>query len=123
MIDWDEVKEIDSNKIHGNSFFHHTLDFVLLPLRQISLQAPGHGAVPSTGELVVMLPGPLGHQVGVVGGGGVGDGPSAPTVEVAEVVRQHLQLVSGELTVVPQNLMIMMVNINIKTDKLTRLTW
>ena len=70
-----------------------------------------------------MLPGPLGHQVGVVGGGGVGDGPSAPTVEVAEVVRQHLQLVSGELAVVPQNLMIMMVNINIKTDKLTRLTW
>ena len=70
-----------------------------------------------------MIPGPLGHQVGVVGGGGVGDGPSAPTVEVAEVVRQHLQLVSGELAVVPQNLIIMMVNINIKTDKLTRLTW
>ena len=86
-------------------------------------RAPGHGAVPGTGELVVMLPGPLGHQVGVVGGGGVGDGPGAPTVEVAEVVRQHLQLVSGELAVVPQNLIIMMVNINIKTDKLTRLTW
>ena len=125
MLGWDEVKEIDSNKIHEvlNSFFHHTLDLVPLVLRQVSPRAPGHGAVPGTGELVVMLPGPLGHQVGVVGGGGVGDGPGAPTVEVAEVVGQHLQLVSGELAVVPQNLMIMMVNINIKTDKLTRLTW
>ena len=97
MIDWDEVKEIDSNKIHGNSFFHHTLDFVLLPLRQISLRAPGQGAVPSTGELVVMLPGPLGHQVGVVGGGGVGHGPGAATVEMAEVVGQGLQLVSRQV--------------------------
>ena len=71
----------------------------------------------------MVLPGPLRHQVGVVGGGGVGHGPGAAAVEVAEVVGQHLQLVSGELAVVPQNLKIMMVNINIKTDKLTRLTW
>ena len=71
----------------------------------------------------MVFPGSLGHQVSVVGGGGVGHGPGAAAVEVAEVVGQHLQLVSGELTVVPQNLMIMMVNINIKTDKLTRLTW
>ena len=104
MIDWDEVKEIDSNKIHGNSFFHHTLDFVLLPFRQISLRAPGQGAVPSTGELVVMLPGPLGHQVGVVGGSGVGYGPGAPAVEMTEVVRQHLRLIICELAVIPKNL-------------------
>ena len=125
MIGWDEVLENDSNKIHRvlNPFSHLPFDLVPLVLWQVSTRTPGHGAVPGTGELVVMLPGPLGHQVGVVGGGGVGDGPGAPTVEVAEVVGQHLQLVSGELAVVPQNLMIMMVNINIKTDKLTRLTW
>ena len=71
----------------------------------------------------MVFPGSLRHQVGVVGGGGVGHGSGAAAVEVAEVVGQHLQLVSSELAVVPQNLMIMMVNINIKTDKLTRLTW
>ena len=58
-----------------NSFFHLAFDLVPLALRQESTRTPGHGAVPGTGELVVVLPGPLGHQVGVVGGGGVGDGP------------------------------------------------
>ena len=58
-----------------------------------------------------MLPGPLGHQVGVVGRGGVGHGPGAAAVEVAEVVGQHLQLVSGELAVIPENLtMIIIIN-------------
>ena len=105
-------KKMIQTKYRGvlNSFFHLAFDLVPLALRQESTRTPGHGAVPGIGELVVTLPGPLGHQVGVVGGGGVGDGPGAPTVEVAEVVGQHLQLVSGELAVVPQNL-IMMVNI------------
>ena len=70
----------------------------------------------------MVLPGPLRHQVGVVGGGGVGHGPGAAAVEVAEVVGQHLQLVSGELTVVPQNLTTT-VNINMKREKPRELTW
>ena len=73
-----------------NSFFHLAFDLVPLALWQVSPRAPGHGAVPGTGELVVMLPGPLGHQVGVVGGGGVGHDPGTTTVQVAQVVRQHL---------------------------------
>ena len=72
----------------------------------------------------MVLPGPLRHQVGVVGGGGVGHGPGAAAVEVAEVVGQHLQLVSGELAVVPQNLTTStMVNTNMKRDKPRELTW
>ena len=70
-----------------------------------------------------MLPGPLGHQVGVVGGGGVGHGPGTPAVEVTEVVGQHLQLVSGELAVVPQNLPTTTTMVNINMNKLTKLTW
>ena len=53
-----------------------------------------------------MFPGPLGHEVGVVGGGWVGDSPGTPAVEVTEVVGQHLQLVSRELTVVPEDLVV-----------------
>ena len=54
----------------------------------------------------MVFPGPHGHQVGVVGRGGVGDSPGAPAVEMTEVVRQHLQLVSRELTVVPEDLVV-----------------
>ena len=106
-----------------NPFFHLLFDLVPLVLWQVSTRTPGHGAVPGTGELVVVLPGPLGHQVGVVGGGGVGHGPGAAAVEVTEVVGQHLQLVSSELAVVPQNLTTTTVNINMKRDKPRELTW
>ena len=83
-----------SHKIHGvlDSLLHQPLDLVLLALRQTH-EAPGaarHGSLPGAGQLVVMLPRPLRHQVGVVGGGGVGDGPGAPAVQVAQVVGQHL---------------------------------
>ena len=65
-----------------------------------------------------MLPGPLGHQVGVVGGGGVGHGSGTPAVEVTEVVGQHLQLVSREPTVVPQNLNAsVLVNVNTQSNE------
>ena len=53
--------------------------------------------------------------MGVVGGGGVGDGPGAAAVEVAEVVGQHLQLVSRELAVIPEDLT--MININTETGQ------
>ena len=43
-----------------------------------------------------VVPGPEGDQVGVVGGGGDGDGPRAPDVGVAQLVSQLLQLVSLE---------------------------
>ena len=37
-------------------------------------------------HVVVMLPGSVRRQVGVVGGGGVGHGLGAPRVQVAEVI-------------------------------------
>ena len=45
---------------------------------------------------------PEGCEVGVVGGRGVGDAPLAAGVHVAQVVRQGLQLVGGQLVVVPE---------------------
>ena len=62
--------------------------------------------------------------MGIVGGSGVGDcpvkamvrftrsvnrlqiKPGAPGVEVAEVVGEHLKLVSTEVTIVPQNVVV-----------------
>ena len=40
-----------------------------------------------------MVPGPEGHQVGVVGGGGDGDRPGAPHIGVAQLIGQLLQLI------------------------------
>ena len=69
-----------------------------------------------------MLPGSISHQVSVVRGGRVGHGPNkkvvaetsknvttvpgASTVEMTEIVSQHLQLVSSELVVVPEHLVV-----------------
>lgn len=48
------------------------------------------------------IPGPDGHQVGVVCGGGDRDAPGAASVRVAELVGQGLQFVRGQVVVVPQ---------------------
>ena len=72
-----------------------------------------------------MLPGSVRHQVGVVGGGGVGDSSGAPedqglvdalkinknhenspAVQMTQVVGEHLQLISSEGAVVPQDLVV-----------------
>ena len=53
-----------------------------------------------------MLPRSVCHQVSVVGGGGVGHCSGASRVEVTQEVGENLQLVSGELTVVPQHLVV-----------------
>ena len=47
-----------------------------------------------------------GHQVGVVRRGGDGDGPGAPDVGVAQLVGQLLELVSIEMIIVPQNVVV-----------------
>ena len=64
-----------SHEIHTvfDSFFHEFLDFILVILRQVvtPAAAAGHGALLGAGQLVVMLPRPVRHQVGVVGGGWV----------------------------------------------------
>ena len=106
------------DKIHGllNAFLDDLLD--LNPLRLGKLQAGGAAsagaATVAAGQVVVVLPGPVGHQVGVVGGGGVGHGPGndehqsvvsqrhrtspgAAAVEMAEVIGESLQLVSGQV--------------------------
>ena len=54
----------------------------------------------------MMLPGPVRRQVGVVGGGGVGDGLGAPGVQVAEVVGQLLRLIRPHVTVIPQHVVV-----------------
>jgi len=96
-----------SHEIHGVlhsslSFVNH-LDIVLLILAQV--RTSGHRSIVTiVCQLVVMTPGPVCHQVGVVSGGGIGDCPGAPAVQMTEVVRQHFQLVCGEIAVVQQNL-------------------
>lgn len=53
-----------------------------------------------------MVPGPKGHQPGVVGGCGDGDGAGAAHVRVAQLVRQQLQLICCETVVIPQHLVV-----------------
>ena len=53
-----------------------------------------------------MVPGPEGHQVGVVGRGGDRDAASAPDIGVAQLVRQLLQLVRVEVIVVPEHVVV-----------------
>ena len=53
-----------------------------------------------------VVPGPEGHQVGVVGRGGDGDGPGAPDVGVAQLVGQLLQLVSVEMVIIPEDVIV-----------------
>ena len=53
-----------------------------------------------------MVAGSEGHQVGVVSRGRNGDGPGAPDVGVAELVGQLLELVSIEMIIVPQNVVV-----------------
>ena len=54
----------------------------------------------------MVLPGPVSGQVGVVGGGRVGDRLGAPGVEVTQVVGQLLQFISGEVAVIPEHLVV-----------------
>ena len=86
---------LESHEIHTvfDSFLHEFLDFILVILRQVvtPAAAAGHGSLLGAGQLVVVLPGPVRHQVGVVGGGGVGNSPRAPRVQVTEVVGEHLK--------------------------------
>ena len=51
------------------------LDPLLLAELDTARTASAGAAPVRPGQVVVMLPGPVGHQVGVVGGGGVGHGP------------------------------------------------
>ena len=53
-----------------------------------------------------MVAGSEGHQVGVVGRGRDGDGPGAPDVGVAQLVGQLLQLVSIEMIIIPENVVV-----------------
>ena len=46
------------------------------------------------------------HQVCVVGGGGDGDGARAPNVGVAQLVSQLLELVSVEVVVIPEDVIV-----------------
>ena len=68
-----------SDEVHG--FLHSPLqdlldlDPLLLGELHTACTASAGAAPVSPGQVVVMLPSPLSHQVGVVGGGGVGDGP------------------------------------------------
>ena len=93
-------KKVLSHEIHTvlDSFLDEFLDLNLVILRQVitSAAAARHGPLLGAGELVVMLPGPVGHQVRIVGGGGVGDRPRAPRVQVTEVVGENLNILSNQ---------------------------
>ena len=53
-----------------------------------------------------VVPGPDGHQVSVVGGGGDGDAPGAPDVGVAQLVGQLLQLISVKVVIIPEHVVV-----------------
>ena len=53
-----------------------------------------------------MLASPVSRQVRVVGGGGVGDRLGTSGVQVTEIVGQLLQIISGQVVVVPENLVV-----------------
>ena len=53
-----------------------------------------------------MVAGSEGHQVGVVSRGRDGDGPGAPDVGVAQLVGQLLQLVSIEMIIIPEDVVV-----------------
>ena len=72
------------------------------------LAAPGQVAPLAAVVLLLhqVVPGPEGHQVGVVGRGRDGDGPGAPDVGVAQLVGQLLQLVSIEVVIIPEDVVV-----------------
>lgn len=45
----------------------------------------------------------VGNQIGVVDGSGDGDGTGTATISVAEVVGHGLEIISGEASVIPEN--------------------
>ena len=53
-----------------------------------------------------VVAGAEGHQVGVVGWRGDGDGAGAAHVGVAQLVGEQLELVCGEAVVVPQDVVV-----------------
>lgn len=53
-----------------------------------------------------VVPGTEGHQMGVVGGCWDGHGPSTSDVGVTQLVGQHLELVSVEVIIVPQYMVV-----------------
>ena len=97
-----------SHEVHCllDTLLHKFLDVPLLVLRQLIERTPRSGSSIVAGQLVVVLPRPVRHEVGVVGGGGVGHSPGAATVEVAEVVGEDLQLIGREVAVVPEYLVV-----------------
>ena len=67
----------------------------LILLSSVYESFPLPAEYPELSQHVVMLP--VRQEVGVLGG--VGHRPGAPAVEVADVVGQHLLLVSQEVTI------------------------
>lgn len=53
-----------------------------------------------------MVSGPERHQVGVICGGRYRYAPGTPDVSVAHLISEHLQLISREVVVVPENMIV-----------------
>ena len=71
-------KHDKSDEVHclANPLLDPLLNVELLLLGEISLGVATAGAVVGHGQLVVVLASPVRHQVGIVGGGGVGHRPT-----------------------------------------------
>ena len=85
----------DSDKVHvlADPGLESLLD--VPPVRLAELEtacAARAGAAPvtSSGQVVVMLPGSVSHQVGVVGRGGVGDRPASKDLNYSLDTVEHL---------------------------------
>ena len=73
------IRKYDSSdEVHGlaDPLLDPLLNVELLLLGEISLGIATAGAVVGHGQLVVVLASPVRHQVGIVGGGGVGHRPT-----------------------------------------------
>ena len=81
---------------------HHIFTGVMHLNRLLDVHIKHAGVVQVVLLVDDVVPGPDGHQVGVVCGGGDGHGPGAPGVGVAQLVGQVLQLVRTQVVVVPQ---------------------
>ena len=71
--------KVDLDKVHGlvNCSLHQLLDVPLLLVCELLWVAAGAARTSAVRrcQLVVVLPGAVSHQVGIVGWGGVGDCP------------------------------------------------
>ena len=95
-----EVHDLPGIRVHRDSSGHRSRGPVLR----------SSGEVTALARVMLLLdqmvPGPEGHQVGVVSRRRDGHGPRAPHISMAQLVRQLLQLIRIKAVVVPEDVIV-----------------